>query len=674
MTDKTKPYEYFAFISYKREDEKWAKWLQKKLESYSLPTAIRKENPELPNKIRPVFRDQSELSGGNLKAEIERGLNGSKYLIVICSPRSAKSPWVSKEVQHFIDQGREEYIIPFIIGGSPNAANPEDECFPEGLRLLRGEKEILGININEMGRNAAAIKVIARMFDLRFDTLWQRFEKEKRQSRLFIGMCAVVLVALSLGITGYIARQNTKLNIANEKVIQQRDSIYNAYEQLKEENLTAFNRRINPLLYHYVGSIRVEDDGYPEVVAFSPKEPLIAYADVRGYWLHNIKTNIEHELTPDNGDLWLHLEDCEMEFSKDGSELLIANHNGLLIWDIASIRLKQDIPWDKTDEFIRTKNYKDRFSSSNSNYEKETIYDEIKYIQDLNIYFRSNNGSIEILDAQKKIICKTRFKIDSFMNSWEYQRIPKQNELLIIGEDKAIIYNGQSKNFTQYFKGYPKDKFFFSNNGNFLCVGNEIYTRKLQIDTIRGLSYKLHPIKSFPKYSTVIKTSEPILTVDADENTIILHNNGTNLKIKVLKTYNTGNGIPKLQDAILCGKEFIVAIVADGYLKIFNLRGEYMGYLEYPYWMSGELGGECGFHGCVDVVFAKFLKERLYTISQGGVLRIYNLSMQSIEKVVELPRSGDIYTSIEKVALSDDQSRLYYTFYKGDQYFDIEVP
>ncbi len=200
MTIDNQEFEYFAFISYKREDEKWAKWLQKKLESYSLPTTIRKENPELPNKIRPVFRDQSELSGGNLKVEIEKGLNGSKYLIVICSPRSAKSPWVSKEVQHFIDQEREEYIIPFIIGGTPNAANPEDECFPEGLRQLKGEKEILGININEMGRDAAVIKVIARMFDLRFDALWQRYEKEKRKRRIMLILCGIILVGLSLAI------------------------------------------------------------------------------------------------------------------------------------------------------------------------------------------------------------------------------------------------------------------------------------------------------------------------------------------------------------------------------------------------------------------------------------------------------------------------------------------
>lgn len=35
-------YSNIAFISYKREDEVWAKWLQKKLEHYQLPTEIRK--------------------------------------------------------------------------------------------------------------------------------------------------------------------------------------------------------------------------------------------------------------------------------------------------------------------------------------------------------------------------------------------------------------------------------------------------------------------------------------------------------------------------------------------------------------------------------------------------------------------------------------------------------
>lgn len=32
--------EYYAYISYKREDELWAKWLQHKLEQYRFPSNL----------------------------------------------------------------------------------------------------------------------------------------------------------------------------------------------------------------------------------------------------------------------------------------------------------------------------------------------------------------------------------------------------------------------------------------------------------------------------------------------------------------------------------------------------------------------------------------------------------------------------------------------------------
>lgn len=223
---------YFAFISYKREDEKWAKWLHQKLESYGFPVALRKENPSLPAKIRPVFRDQSELAGGNLKLEIEKGLEESKFLIVICSPRAARSPWVSKEVQYFINHGREINIIPFIIGGSPNAANADDECFPEGLRQLSGEREILGININEMGRDAAAIKVIAYMFNLRFDTLWQRHERSKRRWRLAIIAGVLLFAFVSVGVGAYMTYLNTQISAERNRANLERDNTLKANRDL----------------------------------------------------------------------------------------------------------------------------------------------------------------------------------------------------------------------------------------------------------------------------------------------------------------------------------------------------------------------------------------------------------------------------------------------------------
>ena len=67
-------YKYLAFISYKREDEKWAEWLQHKLEHYKLPTSIKKTDPSLPEHIRPIFKDATDLVGGVLEKAIKDAL------------------------------------------------------------------------------------------------------------------------------------------------------------------------------------------------------------------------------------------------------------------------------------------------------------------------------------------------------------------------------------------------------------------------------------------------------------------------------------------------------------------------------------------------------------------------------------------------------------------------
>ena len=175
--------EYFAFISYQRQDEEWADWLQHQLEHYHLPANVIAEHPELPTDIRPLFRDKTELSSGILAQEIRLALENSGFLIVICSPNSAKSEWVDKEVKTFIELERTEKIIPFIIDGQPY--DKENECYTPTLQNLRGKEkeELLGISTAETGREVASIKVIARMLGLKFDTLWQRYEREKEEER-----------------------------------------------------------------------------------------------------------------------------------------------------------------------------------------------------------------------------------------------------------------------------------------------------------------------------------------------------------------------------------------------------------------------------------------------------------------------------------------------------------
>ena len=189
-------FEYYAFISYKREDERWAKWLQRKIENYRLPAIIRKEIPRLPKRIRPVFRDKTDLGAGILTDSLRKELERSQYLIVICSPQSAKSEWVGKEIEAFIEMGRTERIIPFVIEGIPNSNDQQKECFHPIIKSKI--PNILGVNIDEIGKQQAFVKVVAKLLNLRFDALWNRSLREQRKNRIITLIASVLLL---VGIT-----------------------------------------------------------------------------------------------------------------------------------------------------------------------------------------------------------------------------------------------------------------------------------------------------------------------------------------------------------------------------------------------------------------------------------------------------------------------------------------
>lgn len=212
-------YEYFAFISYKEEDAEWAKWLQRKLEHYKLPTALRKENPDLPERISPIYEYKSEAGGGRLKEVIWKGLTSSKYLIVICSPRATKSDWLNNGIRYFVESGQEVNIIPFILEGKPKADNPEEECFPSELLKLTGDRELRGININEMGRDAATVKVVSRMFDVKFDSLWQRYEREQKRKR-WMWLIFMLSIIMTIFIIVFLIFKNTTLKEVNIKMLE----------------------------------------------------------------------------------------------------------------------------------------------------------------------------------------------------------------------------------------------------------------------------------------------------------------------------------------------------------------------------------------------------------------------------------------------------------------------
>ena len=193
-------YHYYAFISYATTDSKWAKWLQHQLSYYHIPSAVKKSKIGVPEKIRPIFIYEYDLAGNQLHQAIEQELSASKYLILICSPSAAKSKYVNREVETFIKQGRQEYIIPFIVEGKVNASNPDEECFPPALLELMqgGNMELRGANIATNGKHQALVDVVATMLGVRRDLLWNRYKARQMKQR--IALATIVVFAMLLGL------------------------------------------------------------------------------------------------------------------------------------------------------------------------------------------------------------------------------------------------------------------------------------------------------------------------------------------------------------------------------------------------------------------------------------------------------------------------------------------
>jgi len=185
-------YTYFAFISYKREDERWAKWLQHRLERYHLPSVIRKSEGDFPKSLRPIFRDKTDLGTGVLKESLTQGLQHSKFLIVICSPASAKSQWVGQEISAFIERGKERHIIPFVVDGSLDY-NDSNCCLHPALQRIGDE--LLCVDVREVGKERAFVRVVSGLLNVSFDELWQRHRRYKIHRSIIIVLATAVLLA-----------------------------------------------------------------------------------------------------------------------------------------------------------------------------------------------------------------------------------------------------------------------------------------------------------------------------------------------------------------------------------------------------------------------------------------------------------------------------------------------
>ena len=197
MLMESENFKYYAFISYSHKDKKIARKLQKRLQSYHLPSKLMQSHPDLPKKLSPVFIDEANLVAKeeSLTEAIREYLDASNYLILICSPDSAKSPYVNDEVEYFIKLGRRNHIIPLIAGGLPRSKDTDSECFPPEILKLPRELEPLGIDIKTFGERDSFLRVIATMLGLDLEYFISAETRErKRRLAIYSSMAAVFAV------------------------------------------------------------------------------------------------------------------------------------------------------------------------------------------------------------------------------------------------------------------------------------------------------------------------------------------------------------------------------------------------------------------------------------------------------------------------------------------------
>ena len=208
---------YRAFLSYSHADAHWARWLLRRLESYRVPARLvgtaGRDGP-IPARLGPMFRDRDELpTAGDLSTTIREALSESATLVVICSPAAAQSKWVDAEVQAFLAHNSRDRVLCFVVDGEPS----RNDCFPPTLLAPDAEgrvREPLAADARKDGdgKDRAALKLIAGLLGVGFDTLVQR-EAQRRNKRMAIfaaaSMAGMALTS-TLAVTAYVARNDAQ--------------------------------------------------------------------------------------------------------------------------------------------------------------------------------------------------------------------------------------------------------------------------------------------------------------------------------------------------------------------------------------------------------------------------------------------------------------------------------
>jgi tetratricopeptide (TPR) repeat protein len=246
-------FRYKAFISYSWADAKWGKWLHHAIETYRTPRPLvgtEGRRGPVPARLHPLFKDrEEEAAGASIGHAVEEALANSEFLIVICSPNSAKSQWVNREIAWFKTHRNPANILALIVGGEPGASalpgREADECFPRALtNVVDAAMEVtpealdapLAADARDSGdgKRGARLKIAAALLGVGLDELVRR--DDRRRARL-----RIAATAASLAIAAVMSVLAWSATVARNEAVFQR----NEAQDLTEFMLTDLRGRLD---------------------------------------------------------------------------------------------------------------------------------------------------------------------------------------------------------------------------------------------------------------------------------------------------------------------------------------------------------------------------------------------------------------------------------------------
>ena len=230
---------YWAFLSYSHRDAGAAGRLHRMLETFRVPPRLVGRPTALgpaPRRFAPVFRDREELAAdAHLRERLRDALERSRFLIVLCSPAAAASPWVEQEIVQFKVLHGADRVLAVIVDGEPRASEQPgreaEECFPAALRVRvdadgrltdeRADPIAADLRPGQDGARLGLLKLIARMLEVGLDELIQR-DAHRRQ--VLFATVAGISAAVALGMGGLalaaLAARNEAIAARDEARVQ----------------------------------------------------------------------------------------------------------------------------------------------------------------------------------------------------------------------------------------------------------------------------------------------------------------------------------------------------------------------------------------------------------------------------------------------------------------------